>query len=154
MDNTGQLKELLEPILKECGVRLYDLKWTGGSEHTLEVSIMHEDGSMDLDTCAEVSTKLSDFLDAKDIIKSAYTLEVCSPGAEREIRDLKELETMHEPYVFMRLKHPFKKLMELTGTVKSYSDGVIILEYREKAAVRKAEIPAADIEKIRLAIKF
>ena len=55
---------------------------------------MHSDGSMDLDTCAEVSEKLSALLDAEEGFKEPYTLEVCSPGAEREIRDLKELEGM------------------------------------------------------------
>jgi len=153
MENTGKLKELMEPVLKTCGVRLYELKWNAG-DHTLQVAIMHEDGSMDLDTCAEVSEKLSDCLDESNAISSAYTLEVCSPGAEREIRDPEELKHMSEPYVYMRLKHPYRKMIEITGTVKSFRDGMIELEYREKAARKTAEISAEEIEYLRLAVKF
>ena len=93
MDRTERLREMFLPVLEECNVRLYDLAFrTNGKEHTLEVSIMKSDGSMDLDTCAAVSEKLSEVLDREDPIAEEYTLEVCSPGAEREIRDLDELE--------------------------------------------------------------
>jgi ribosome maturation factor RimP len=153
MENTGKLKELMDPVLKKCGVRLYELKWNG-SDHTLQVAIMHEDGSMDLDTCAEVSEKLSECLDEANAISSAYTLEVCSPGAEREIKDLAELEHLNEPYVYLRLKHPYRKMLEMTGTVKSFKDQVIELEYREKAARKTAEISADEIDYLRLAVKF
>ena len=49
METIKRLKELCLPVLEECNVILYDIKWQGnGKERTLEVSIMHEDGSMDL----------------------------------------------------------------------------------------------------------
>jgi len=153
MEQIAKLKELVLPVLESCGVRLYDLKWLG-NEHTLQVSVMREDGSMDLDTCAAVSEKLSDKLDENDLIDSAYTLEVCSPGAEREIRDIHELEHMDRPYVFVRLKHPFKKMMELTGEVTEFAGGNITMTYRDKAATRTAQFPAEEIEFIRLAVRI
>jgi hypothetical protein len=45
-------------------------------------------------------------------------------------------------------------MKELTGTVRSFSNGVISLEYRDKAAVRTAEIETENIEFIRYAVKF
>ena len=54
----------------------------------------------------------------------------------------------------MRLKHPYRKMFEITGTVKSFRDGMIELEYREKAARKTAEISAEEIEYLRLAVKF
>ncbi len=153
MEQTDKLKELILPVLESCGVMLYDLKWLG-NERTLQVAVMNEDGSMDLDTCAAVSEKLSDALDTTDLIDNAYTLEVCSPGAEREIRDIQELEHMDKPYVFIRLKHPFKKMTEITGEVQSFVNNVITMTYREKAAVRTAELSAEEIDYIRLAVRI
>lgn len=153
MEQIATLKELILPVLEKSGVQLYDLKWLG-NEHTLQVAVMLEDGSMDLDTCAAVSEQLSAVLDETDLISTAYTLEVCSPGAEREIRDLTELEHMDHPYVFIRLKHPIKKMMEITGEVQSFSDSVIIVTYRDKAATRTADIPADEVEYIRLAVRI
>lgn len=155
MDRTERLREMFLPVLEECNVRLYDLAFrTNGKEHTLEVSIMKSDGSMDLDTCAAVSEKLSEVLDREDPIAEEYTLEVCSLGAEREIRDLDELDHMQGEYVYVRLCHPFKKMLEFTGEILEVKDGNVILEYRDKAARRKAEFPKEDIEFIRLAVRI
>ncbi|MBQ9047121.1 MAG: ribosome maturation factor RimP [Solobacterium sp.] len=155
MSTIEHLKQLFDPVFRECGVILYELKWTGsGKDRTLEVAIMREDGSMDLDTCAEVSEKLSDILDSSDISEAAYTLEVCSPGAEREIRDLKELSTMDQPYVYVRLKHPAAKMIEITGTVTAYDGETITMSYRDKAAAKSVAFPADDVEFMRLAVKF
>lgn len=156
MENTGRLEELLRPIVEEQDCRLYELKWLNGGEHTLQIAITKNDGTMDLDTCALVSEKLSEYLDNSDLIKIAYTLEVCSPGAEREIKDLNELKNTETlPYIFVRLIHPVKKNKELTGTLVEYKeDGMMRLEYRVKAAKRIAEFPDTNIEFIRYAVKF
>lgn len=154
MDRIDYLRELLQPVLDECDVRLYEIKWLGGKDHTLQVAIMKSDGSMDLDTCADVSEKLSEVLDAADPIKEEYTLEVCSPGAEREIRDLNELDEMAGSYVYVRLREPFKKMLEFTGEIQSVENGVIRLEYRDKAVKRTAEFSRDNIEFIRLAVRL
>ena len=134
MENTEKLKSLLEPVLQQCGVRLYEINWLG-SEHTLQVSIMKEDQA--------------------DPIGSEYTLEVCSPGAEREIRDLDELRHMPHAYVCVHLKEPVKKMMELTGEIESIDENdVVTLAYRDKAVLRRVQFGLDNIEKIRLAVKI
>ena len=80
MADIQKLKELLEPVLKEDGITLYDVEWLS-NEKTLQVSIMHEDGTMDLDTCAQESEKIGELLDSTNLFTHEYTLEVCSPGA-------------------------------------------------------------------------
>ena len=151
MEVSDKLLALVKACTDECGTGLYEVKWT--PDHTLQVAIMNRDGSMDLDTCAAVSEKLSEALDREDLISGSYMLEVCSPGAEREIRSLEELRDMNDAYVFVRLIHPEKKMKELTGYVRSCKDGVIRLEYRDKAAVRYADIEEDNIEYIRFAVK-
>ena len=155
MDRREHRKEMFLPVLDEMGVRLYDLVYrNSGRERILEVSIMKQDGSMDLDTCAAVSERLSEVLDEKDPIAEEYTLEVCSPGAEREIRDLNELDAMAGEYVYVRLREPFKKMLEITGEILSVENDLITLEYRDKAARRKAEFTKDNIDYIRLAVRI
>ena len=155
MDRDEHLKELFQPVFEKNHVKLYELTWNNsGKDHTLEVAIMKEDGSMDLDTCAAVSEQLSEILDREDPISEEYTLEVCSPGAEREIRDLNELDHMIGEHVFVRLKHPFKKMLEFTGDILEVDNDVVHLEYRDKAAKRKAEFTKDNIDYIRLAVRF
>ena len=155
MDRTERIKEMFAPILQQMDIRLYDLVYhTSGREKILEVSIMKQDGSMDLDTCAAVSERLSEVLDENDPINEEYTLEVCSPGAEREIRDLGELDDMAGEYVYVRLKEPFKKMLEITGEIQNVENDVITLEYRDKAARREAEFTKENIDFIRLAVRI
>ncbi len=152
MDRTEHLKQLFSPVFADSNVKLYEIKWISGKENTLEVSIMKPDGTMDLDTCADISEKLSEILDANDPISEEYTLEVCSPGAEREIKDLNELAAGQ--YIFVRLKEPFKSQLEFTGEIISVENNVVTLEYRDKAAKRKAVFDKANIEFIRMAVKL
>ena len=154
MNKLEKLKELFEPVFSECDVVLYEMKWINDRDHTLQIAIMKKDGSMDLDTCADVSEKISAILDAEDPIEGEYTLEVCSPGAEREIRDLNELLNMTGSYVYIRLNKPFRKMTELTGEITGTENGVIRLQYRDKAAVRTAEFPLEDVEFARMAVRL
>ena len=154
MENTEKLKELFKPVLDECGVSLYELNWTGGHEKNLQVSIIKPDGSMDLDTCCIVSEKLSELLDREDPISSEYTLEVCSPGAEREIRDLSELKNMQGAYVYVRLKQAVNKKTEVTGEIIETDDAQIVIEYRDKAVKKKLAAELQNIDFIRMAVRI
>lgn len=154
MEREERLIELLNPVFEECGVRLYELKWIPGKENTLRIAVMKEDGTMDLDACVAVSEKVSEVLDAEDPIPEGYTLEVCSPGAEREIRDINELYGMKGQYILVRLHEPVKKMSEITGEVINAENGILTLSYRDKAAVRTAEIEFGNITFARLAVRL
>ncbi len=47
-----------------------------------------EEDSVSVDDCASVSRDLSAILDVEDIVPTAYTLEVSSPGLDRPLRGL------------------------------------------------------------------
>ena len=64
---------------------------------------MRKDGSMDIDTCAAMSEKISEKLDEVDMIASEYFLEVCSPGAERELKDETQIRDALDEYVYVKL---------------------------------------------------
>ncbi len=150
----NKLKELFQPVFDELGIVLYEMKWINDHEHTLQVAIMKEDGSMDLDTCADVSERLSELLDEADPISEEYTLEVCSPGAEREIKDLNELDHMAGSYIHVKLAKPFKSMNEITGELISSENGIVKMSYRDKAATRTAEVNKEDITFARMAVRI
>lgn len=155
MEQLALLKELFEPILKANKVTLYDLKFVQeGKMKILRVSIMKEDLTMDIDTCAIVSEQLSSLLDEKDLINFEYYLEVCSPGAEREIKDLNELAKLIGHHVFVRLKHPVKKMLEITGDLLKVDDVMITISYRDKALTKEACFEQSEIEFARLAVRI
>lgn len=155
MEQLTRLKELFEPVLSANDVVLYDLLFRYEKNmKILQVSIMKNDGSMDLDTCALISEKLSEVLDEHDIIDSEYYLEVCSPGAEREIKDLNELPNIVGKHIFVRLRHSIKSKVEFQGDLLSVNGELVEMNYRDKALTKVVSFDKSEIEFIRLAVKI
>ncbi len=153
MEKLEQIKQQIQPVLDQFNVELYEMNWQKAKKSTtLQIAIMHEDGSMDLDTCANVSEKISELLDQLDLVEEEYFLEVCSPGAERLLRNEKEVAAALGKKVAVTLKQEIKGMKEVNGILKTFSDGLVEVEYREKAVVRRLDIPYESIDKIRLAV--
>ena len=82
------LTELLAPVVEGAGAFLEGIETTrAGKYSTVRVLVDLPDGPGDLgmDALAEVSRAVSTALDEADPVKGRYTLEVSTPGAEREL---------------------------------------------------------------------
>ena len=73
----------IEPYVAAEGVELDDVEVLGGGQ-IVRVTLDADD-SVGVDMIAELSRGIGRLLDADDPIKSAYTLEVSSPGLERKL---------------------------------------------------------------------
>ena len=83
-----RLTELLTPVVEGAGAFLEGIKTTrAGKYSTVRVLVDLPDGSgeLGLDALTEVSRAVSAALDEADPVKGRYTLEVSTPGAEREL---------------------------------------------------------------------
>jgi ribosome maturation factor RimP len=92
----ASVRALVAPLCVAHGVELVDVAWGG---RILRVTIERRNASgkedpqgtsgwgVTLDDCAELSRDISRALDTdEDIIPGAYSLEVSSPGLERDLR--------------------------------------------------------------------
>jgi ribosome maturation factor RimP len=88
-----RLRELLDPLVSSQGLDLEEIEVeTVGRKRVLRVVVDSDEGA-DLDAIADVSRALSAKLDETDAMGAGeYTLEVGTPGAEREL-------TEHRHYV-------------------------------------------------------
>lgn len=77
-----RVRELVAPLLSDPQVVLYDVEYTGG---TLRI-VLDRPGGVDMATITSVTRAVSAALDEADVVPSAYTLEVSSPGLERALR--------------------------------------------------------------------
>lgn len=155
MVQVQMIKDLVAPLLTQDDIQLYDVSWQmEGQHHILQIAIMHKDGSMDIDTCAAMSEKLSVALDEADIIADEYFLEVCSPGAERELKDDAQLKGAVDEYVYVKLENPKQGMSDVKGYLKEVSEDVILIEFMDKAVKKKATIERNNIALIRLSVKI
>lgn len=82
MDTTARVRLLVEPLVEQAGVELYDIEFSGG---TLRITVQQE-GGVGIDVIGKLTRKISHLLDEEDPMPGQYTLEVSSPGLERALR--------------------------------------------------------------------
>lgn len=80
-----QIVNVVEPVVTGLGYELLGAEF-GQAENgqTLRIYIDKPQG-IDMEDCATVSRQLNAVLDVEDTIKSAYLLEVSSPGIDRPL---------------------------------------------------------------------
>jgi len=82
MSTADRVRDLIEPLVTASGSELVDVEHGPG---LLRVYVDRE-GGIDLDAITALSEQISDLLDLEDPIPGRYTLEVSSPGLERNLR--------------------------------------------------------------------
>ncbi len=155
MDQLTKIKEAVLPILNEQGIEMYDICWLKEGKHQiLQISIMREDGSMDVDTCADMAELISEKLDEIDVVEQEYMLEVCSPGAERVLRSLDEVKAVCGEYVYVKFRDEVNNLSEVKGYLTQVEDDMISIDYMDKAVKRHLSCAYANVKFIRLSVKI
>lgn len=152
--NLKQLETSIMPILEAHGIGKHHIALISGKTPTLEIMIMKPDGSMDMDTCAEVSRDISAFLDEQDYGSQPYNLDVCSFGAERVLDSLEEVEMEVSNYLHIELKNPKEGLDIFEGTLLGVSDGCLEMEYFVKGRRKTVTVDYDNIRLVRLAVKL
>jgi ribosome maturation factor RimP len=153
MESIELVKTLIEELLKKEGFELYSLKYNHSKAgSTLEI-IVDRDDSINLDDITNISNLVSNLLDEHDFSDDAYTLDVSSLGIEKPIK-LEKLDKYVGKYVNIHLQNPFKGLNTLEGELEKCDGDDVVVAYKNKTRIIKANIKRSDIDKARLAIKF
>jgi len=135
MEATGRIEQIITPSVEAMGYELVRVQLTGGQRMVLQVMAERADGApMTVEDCADISRAISAVLDVEDPIKSAYTLEVSSPGIDRPMTRLKDFERFagFEAKLETRLAVDGRKRFK--GMLKGVEDGLVCIESEQGAA--------------------
>ena len=145
---------LIEKPIKALGYSEVEVKYVNefGTNY-LRVMVDKDDEVIDLDEIMKVNDIVSPLLDEADLIKTNYVLDVTTFGAEKKI-DVAKLEKYVGRYINIHLTNPYKGLNVIEGTLESVNNDIVIVSFKEKTRLIKAELVRSDIDKARLAIKF
>lgn len=120
--------KLAQPLAEQLGLRVWDVRFVKeGAQQYLRVYI-DKPGGVGIDDCVDMSHALDAPLDALQV-PGAYTLEVSSPGINRELTRPEHFAQMCGQELWVRFIRPFPDgAREIIGTLVSYADGQVTME--------------------------
>jgi len=119
-----RIQAIIEPVLADLGLELYDLEHGGGS---LRVTVDRE-GGVDMEALAQATRLLSRELDRTDPLPGAYTLEVSSPGLERPLRRPEHFRRAVGTTVSVRTHGRVDGARRVQGTLRAADDDGITVD--------------------------
>jgi ribosome maturation factor RimP len=128
------LKERLLPLIKEENLELVDLEFSpSGSMSLLRIYVDKPEG-VTIDECANLSRKVSDFLDMENLIPNRYNLEVSSPGLDRPLVKREDFIRKVGEKVRVFLKEPVDGKLDLVGEIKRFQEEMLYLSIESEGA--------------------
>ncbi len=143
------IENLVMPYLEEQNLKLYSIEMVREYGYNILRVAVDKDGGIDVDSLALVNEYLSLKIDGLDNDLDEYLLEVCSPGAEKELRNEKEILDAIGSYVHVKTKD-----MVYEGNLIAFTNNTIELKINVKGRMQKVDVDYSDVKKIRLAVKI
>ena len=147
----SRVKELVEPIIKGMGFKLFDVEFKPEGRGWVLRIIADKEGGITIKDCENISRKLSALLDVEDIIPFSYMLEITSPGLTRPLTKVEHYDFFKGRLAKLILKEPIEGRREVVGYIENVRNGII--DIREKASGNILHIPFSAIAKGRLEIE-
>ena len=136
------VEEIAAKLLEGSDIELVAVEYVKEKNWYLRVFIDKE-GGIDID---ELSGKLEDILDERDLIPTSYMLEVSSPGLDRELKKERDFQREMGKSIDVSLFAPLDGEKVITGELKGY-DG-------SSVSVGDKVIPMEKVAKVNLHIDF
>ena len=142
-----QVENLMVEILSSTDYELVDVEYVKeGRDWYLRI-FADKAGGIDLDDCQTISERLSEKLDAQDVISGAYILEVSSPGIDRVLRKDKDFVREAGKLVDVTLYAPLDGKKFFVGELVGCDEKFLHIK-------DAAPLPREKIAQVRLHIDF
>ncbi len=142
-----RLHHLFQPAIHALGYELWGVVLLGQGHHsTLRVFIDAEQG-ITVEDCARVSRQLSATLDVEDPIRGEYTLEVSSPGLDRQFFTADQLSRYLGATIEVRLAAAVSGQRKFRGMLTAVSEsGTVLLNLGEA----ELQFTMAEVDRVKL----
>ncbi len=120
-----------------------------GSNWILRV-VIDRDGGVNVEHCAKVSRQLSALLDVEDFIEAAYTLEVSSPGLDKELLVAADFKKYAGQHVRIQTVVGPEGSATLRGKLRGLHGGNVVLD----VGGDRIELPRSSIAEARLEVEI
>ena len=123
----SKTEAFLLPLVEERHFELVDVEYVKEGSSWYLRAYIDKEGGITIDDCERFSRAIDKRLDAADPIDQSYTLEVSSPGIERELTKDWHYEACMGLELSVRLIRPVDGVRDFVGTLTGYQDGAVTL---------------------------
>lgn len=125
-DIPASLRALIEPVVADHGYELVDAdvaRGPSGAVVRVVIDTTAGDGRVPVDHCAKVSRELETCLEAAELVRPPYTLEVSSPGLDRVLGREKDFAAACGNEVKIETRHPIDGRRRFRGELVAFEAG-------------------------------
>ena len=143
------VEELLAPYFEEHKeYSLYSIEWANEFGYKILRVACDKVGGINSDELGLINDYLSEKLDSYEKeLPDNYMLEVCSPGAEKELRTKDEVISSVGQKVNVTIPE-----MVYEGKLVSFENDILTISINVKGRIKKVEVPYENVKVIRLAV--
>lgn len=141
-----ELQQLLESAVAALNYEFVGFEFRSQGRHSLLRVYIDKPDGISVEDCEEVSRQISSVLDVEEPIKTEYTLEVSSPGLDRPIFTLAQMQQFVGHMVRVKLATGLAGRRNFCGKLVTVIDNDIVLLVDQQ----EFTLPYVDVEKANL----
>ena len=154
---SNSVQDFLAGPLEALGYEIIKVNVAGLEDRKIvEIMIDRLDGEkVTIQDCKIASREASAHLDVEDIIKSAYILDVTSPGIDRPLIKESDFTKNLNKFVKITVSSPVEGRKRFKGRLLDFKENKVLIEATlENEEIQKFEISFDNIHKANLAPRF
>ncbi len=156
-----QIEELVEPAVLAIGCRVWGVSYLSQGKHSVlriyierptdsVIEAEESQAGVTIDDCEKVSRQVGELLDIEETINGEYTLEVSSPGLDRELFRTEQYSQVVGEQLDVRLNYPFEGRKKFVGHLVGVEDNEAIIQIDGEEFL----LPIETIQKARVVPTF
>lgn len=138
---------IVEPVVSGMGYQFWGLDCQTG-RHTAQVRVYIDgDKGVTLDDCSQVSEQLSAVLDVEDPIHMPYTLEISSPGINRLLFSIDQMQDAVGSKVRIKTSWPIEGRKNFSGFLEGVEPEHVRIKMQDNASF---QVPLNAVRNVKL----
>lgn len=157
-DVVAQVRSIASRVAATLGLDIFDVQFRReASGMVLRVQVDRPgpaataDESVSVEDCAAVSRDLSAVLDVEDVVPTAYTLEVSSPGLDRPLRHADDYRRFAGRRAKVVVRQPVDGQTFFKGRLDGVDESEVLIVTDDR---RQHRVPLSTITRANLEVEF
>jgi ribosome maturation factor RimP len=141
-----QIADMLQSTVEALGFELWGVEHMAQGRHSVLRIFIDNPAGISVEDCAAVSEQVSGILDVEDPITGEYTLEVSSPGLDRQLFKLAQYADYIGEILEVRLRSAFEGRRKFKGVLKGIEGEDVVIHVDDHEFL----LPYGAIERARI----